>query len=182
MQSNRARSLRAVLFALVIGVTGASPALAAQTSSGVSETYTIAASISVSNVPSTGTFASPPACVGSNGCLPSDFSYAFTSTIGSNNGTGLTVAVRATTLTSGSNVIPLSARGVVYGTATGFTRALPDGTNLGSLSPTVDLVLGSTATQGSIDLGIEPLLRLDPTAYPAGSYTGTFEVRASTNP
>ena len=184
MQHTRARTLRPIVFALAIALGGASPALAAQTSSGVSETFTIAASVTIANVPSTGTFQSPPACFPSlGGCLASDYSYSFTSTIGSNNGSGLTIAVRATTLVAGASVIPLSARGVAFGGGAGFTRnGTATNTNFGSLDPTVPFTLGTTAAQGSVDIPIEPLLRLDPNAFPAGSYVGTFTVQATTNP
>ena len=173
-----------LILAAVLALALPASALAVTTEAGVSETFTIAASVTVGNVPSTGTFTSPPACFPSvGGCLASDYSYAFTSTIGSNNGTGLTIAVKATTLVSGGNVIPLSARGVVYGAAPGFTRnGAADNTNLGSLDPSTPFVLGTTGGPGSIALGIEPLLRVDPSNFPAGSYTGTFTVSASTNP
>lgn len=178
------RGLRAILLSLMIAAAGASPALAADVQSGVSESYTVSATITVSNVPSTGVFTSPPACHPSvAGCLATDFSYAFVSTIGTNAGSGFSVSVKATTLDSGANSIPLSARGVVFGSAGGFTRnPAADNTNMGALSPTVDFLLGSTSAQGSVALGIEPLLRVDPSALAAGTYTGTLTVKASTNP
>jgi hypothetical protein len=184
LQHTRARSLRAIVFAFAIALGGASPALAVETSSGVSETFNIAASVTVANVPSTGTFASPPACFPSvGGCLASDYSYNFTTTIGSNNGSGLTIALRATTLVAGSSVIPLSARGAAFGGASGFVRnGAATNTNFGSLSPSSDFVLGTTSASGSVAIPIEPLLRVDSSAFPAGSYTGTLTVRAVTNP
>ena len=181
MQHTRARWAQAVLFAVVVALGGASPALAASTSGGVSETYTIAASVTVANVPSTGTFASPPACVPS-GCLASDFAYLFTTTVGTNNGSGLTLDVMATALTSGSSTIPVSSRGVSYGTAPGFARVGAAGPNIGVLSPTTGYTLGSTSAQGSVDIVVEPILRVNPNAFPAGNYSGTFTVRATTNP
>jgi hypothetical protein len=189
MQSTHARKRHGieVLLAIVaIFAVGVSPALASSTSAGVSETFTIAASVTVANVPSTGTFTSPPNCQAVAHvpfCLASDYSYAFTSTVGTNNGTGLTVAVKATTLVAGSSTIPLSARGVLWNVPSGFTTATAaDSGHLGQLDPTTPFTLGSTAAQGSVALAIEPLLRLDPNAFPAGSYSGTFTVVATTNP
>ena len=184
MQHTRARSLRAIVFAVVIALGGASPALAASAGGSTTDTLNIAATISVTGVPATATFTSPPACNGAvAGCLPTDFSYVYTAAIATNAGTGATVTATATALTSGAFTIPVANRGVVYGTAdTAFTRnPAATTTNVGSLSPTVAFNLGSTSAPGTVNLGVEPLLRVDPAAYPAGSYSGSFTLTASTN-
>ena len=182
-QHTRARSLRAFAFAVVIALGGASTALATSTSSGVSETYTIAASVTIANVPSTGTFAAPPVCFPTVGeCLATDYSYSFITTIGSNNGSGLTVDVLATAPTSGSNVIPVTTRAISFGSPVGFTRTAPAGLNLGALDPTVPLTLGTIPAPGSVAIPVEPILRVDANSYPAGAYSSTFTVRATTNP
>lgn len=186
MQSTRAKKTFAPILALLATLTFAAPAFAASTSSGVSEQFTIAASVTVANVPSTGTFASPPACQAQfhvAACLATDYSYNFTSTIGTNNGSGLTVQVLATPLTAGASTIPLSARGLVWNVPAGFTTATTSDTgHFGELDATNAFALGSTSAQGSVALSIEPLLRVDPNAFPAGNYQGTFTVRATTNP
>ncbi len=184
--AKRQGALASVLAFVLLVAIGGSTALATTTNAGVSESFTIAASVTISNVPSTGTFTSPPTCQSAAHvpfCLASDYSYAFTSTIGTNNNSGVTVSVLATTLTAGSNVIPLSARGVLWGIPPGFASATAsDSGHLGQLDPTAAFVLGSTSAQGSVALPIEPLIRVDPNNFPAGTYTGTFTVRASTNP
>lgn len=176
-------TLGAVLAIFVLGST--SVAMAASTSAGVSEQFTIAASVTVGNVPSTGTFTSPPTCQSVSHvpfCQASDYSYSFTSTVGTNNGSGLTVSVKATTLVAGASTIPLADRCVLWGIPTGFTTATAADTgHCGQLDPTTPFTLGSTSAQGSVALPIEPLLRLDPNAFPAGNYAGTFTVIATTN-
>jgi hypothetical protein len=175
---------RSVVLTVIVALVGASSVFGVQTSAGVSESYNISASITVGNVPSTGVFAAPPACYPSvAGCLASDYSYLFVSTIASNNGTGFAVDVTATALTSGANTIPVSARGVSYGHGAAFTRnPAATNTNIGALSPSTAFRLGTTSAPGSVAVTIEPLLRLDPNAFPAGTYVSSFTVAASTNP
>lgn len=177
MQSSLARKARPLIFALLLALGGASPALAASTSSGTSESFVIPATITLTGVPATATYAVGPLCSGS--CLPSDFAYLITWVGGSNNATGFTASVSASTLTVGASTIPSSVRRLSVGSTSGWSATSGGFHNTVNGTP---VAIGSTGAQGSVTVPMEPILRLNPNDYPAGAYAGTFTLALSTNP
>lgn len=179
MQFTRPRQA-AIGLALMLALALPGSALAAESSSGVSESFSILASVELSNVPASATWAQGPGC--GSGCLPTDYAYIVTPFIATNNATGATLTANATALVNGGGTIPLSARGIsVGGDAGAWDSVTPGGANIGVFTgPAV--TLGSLTSNASASVGMEPLFRYDTSGLPAGSYASTFTLTLTSNP
>lgn len=171
MQSNRARTLRAIIFALLIAVGGASPALAASTSSTTTESVEVTTSISMTGVPASLTYSTVNA--GATAQAPE-----FTASVSSNQANGWTLSVDATDLVSGGNTIDRTQRAyIMSGNYNNFTAT---GGGSPVAYPGGPFVLATRGTGGAADVFITSRVAVPANAAP-GVYTGSAVFTASTN-
>lgn len=164
------RALAPVVFAVIVAVAGASPALAASTSQAATESLTVTASITLTGVPASLTY--PASNAGQLAVAPE-----FTAGVSSNNASGWTLAVNATALSSGGNTIATTAREYVV-SGTGFTAT---GGGSPVAYPGGDFVLANRATAGAANVFTTSRVIVPAGAAP-GAYVGTATFTASTNP
>lgn len=182
MQSTRARSMRAILFAVIVGAAGASPAFAAEASSTVSESLTVQAYVSLTGVPATIAYGTS---IG--GDVKSGGTFELTAA--TNNAAGLRIEVAASDLTTGGGTIPKSNRAFVtpatFATACNWTGAshvaecfVPSG---GAYVEDGGgrMVIGQSSDANTRKLLVEPQVSV-PASAPAGNYAGSFTVYAVT--
>lgn len=171
MQHTVARKVRPIIFALLVAVGGASPALAASTSSTTTESLEVTSSISLTGVPASLTYSTVNS--GATAQAPE-----FTASVSSNQANGWTLSVVATDLTSGGNTIATTARAyVVAGNFANFTA-----TGGGSFVayPGGPFVLATRGTGGAADVFLTSRVAVPANAAP-GVYTGSATFTASTN-
>ena len=171
MQHNYARSARAVLFAVVIALGGASPAFAASTSSSTTESLEVTASISLTGIPASLSYSSVNA--GATASAPE-----FTAQVISNHSAGWSLSIDASNLTAGGNTIPNTAREFVC--AGNFANFQCTGGGSPVAYPGSPWVIGSRATGGMADIFITSRINVPGNTAP-GLYTGSAVFTASTN-
>lgn len=171
MQSNRARTLRAIIFALLIAVGGASPALAVETSSTTTEGVSVLATISMSGVPASISYGAVNA-----GDTPQSATQNIILSTSNPNGARLEVA--ASDLT-GSGTIPSTAR-TFGGLGANDGGTLGGGAYPGPAGTRLLLFNRGVAFAGPITVSFNVTLAIPSNAVP-GTYTGSLVFFAVTN-
>lgn len=171
MQHTVARKVRPIIFAVALAVAGASPALAASTSSTTTESLEVTSSISLSGVPASLAYSSVNA--GATASAPE-----FTASVSSNQASGWTLSVDATDLVSGGNAIAMTQRTyVVSGNFANFTAT---GGGSSVAYPGGPFVLATRNSGGAADVFLTSRVAVPANAVP-GVYTGSAVFTASTN-
>ena len=159
-----------LILAAVLALALPASAFAASTSSTVTESLTVAASISMTGIPASLDYGSSTA--GTNVVAPE-----FTAAVSSNNASGWSVAVNATDLTNGGGTIPATNR--QYSMAGSGYTATGGGSPVSY--PGGDFVIANRATPGSANVFVTSRISIPAAASP-GAYTGSAVFTASTNP